>query len=337
MGNVIEIEGLAKKYRPDLFRQPRVALRGLDLVVRRGEIYGLVGPNGAGKTSTFKILLGLQRPGAGRGSILGYPLGDRRARARLGFLPELPAYYRHLRVREVLRLARALSGLAPDREADHRLLGAMGLEGQIEQPIRTLSKGQVQRVGLAQALVHGPELLILDEPMSGLDPLGRGLVKDVLRAERARGTTILLSSHVLGDVEALADSIGLLEAGRMLAAGRAEQLLEGSRAIVRLEGTGILPEEIRRILPPGSECFAGGGGAGGADGVIGIRDMAGSAIRLAAGAGTWTVRVVETDPVETQSIVAAIAASPACLTRLERERENLEEYFLRRLREREAA
>ncbi len=252
MTPVLELESLEKTYRPGLFRKQVAALRGLDLTVRRGETYGFVGPNGAGKTTTFKIVLGLLQPTGGRGCLLGHPLGSRQGRRRLGFLPELPAYYRHLTVAELLRFARSLSGVAIDSAADRRLLERLNLATVTDRPVGRLSKGQLQRVGLAQALVHEPEFLILDEPMSGLDPVGRALVKDLLRSERRRGRTILLSSHVLSDVESLADTVGLLSDGRLIREGSPEELLEDSVRSVRIEGTGPLPEDLLAGMPEGS-------------------------------------------------------------------------------------
>ncbi|MEZ4651145.1 MAG: ABC transporter ATP-binding protein [Candidatus Eisenbacteria bacterium] len=240
---------LEKVYKPSVFRRPVQALRGLDLDVRAGETYGFLGLNGAGKTTTFKLLLGLLRPTGGEGWLFGRPLGDRRALARLGFLPELPAYYPYLSGGEVLRLARDLSGAKRDDARDKRLLDELGIGFAWSRPTRRLSKGQLQRVGLAQALVHEPELLILDEPMSGLDPLARGLVKDRLRAEREAGRTIVLSTHVLADVEALSDRIGLVSEGRLLRSGRTEELLSGSVREVRIEGSGAINEDVLAGMP----------------------------------------------------------------------------------------
>ncbi len=252
MTPVLELESLEKVYRPGLFRKQVAALRGLDLTVRRGETYGFVGPNGAGKTTTFKIVLGLLRPTGGQGCLLGHPLGSPHGRRRLGFLPELPAYYRHLTVAELLRFGRSLSGVAMDAAADRALLERLNLGSMMDRPIGRLSKGQLQRVGLAQALVHEPEFLILDEPMSGLDPLGRALVKDLLRSERERGKTVLLSSHVLSDVESLADTVGLLLDGRLVREGSPGELLEDSVRSVRIAGTGALPEDLLAGMPDGS-------------------------------------------------------------------------------------
>ena len=252
MEYVIALHRLEKVYRPSVFRRPVQALRGLDMDVRAGETYGFLGLNGAGKTTAFKLILGLLRPTGGEGWIFGRPLGDRRALSRLGFLPELPAYYPYLTGGEVLRMARDLSGVPRDDARDKGLLEELGIGFAWSRPTRRLSKGQLQRVGLAQALVHGPELLILDEPMSGLDPVARGLVKDRLRAEREAGRTIVLSTHVLADVEALADRIGLVSEGRLIRSGRTEELLSGSVREVRIEGSGDVNDDVLQGTPDGS-------------------------------------------------------------------------------------
>jgi ABC-2 type transport system ATP-binding protein len=303
METVVEFERLEKVYRPGLFRRPVCALRGLDLGVRRGQIHGLIGRNGAGKTTAFKILLGLLRPSGGGGRLLGRPLGDREARRRLGFLPEAPAYYAHLRAGELLDFARALSGAGRDRAADRRLLEELGLEGLESRPLRKLSKGQLQRLGLAQALVHRPELLILDEPMSGLDPLGRAAVKRRLRAERESGRTILLSSHLLGDVEALCDTVSLIADGRLVVEGSPAELLEGTAAAVVIEGQGPLPREPLRGAPAGST--------------------------LARGDEGWTVRLANPAGDELDRCLRNLMSEGGRVQRVEAEREDLESFFLR--------
>lgn len=249
MSTIIQFERVRHVYQPGLFRRPVTALESLDLSVDRGEVYGFLGANGAGKTTTFKLLLGLLRPTSGRGAIFGLPLGAREARRRLGFVPELPSYYPHLTPLELLRLARSLSGVATDDRADTALLAGLGLETQLGRPLRRLSKGQVQRLGLAQALVHEPELLILDEPMSGLDPIGRALVKDRIRKEKEKGTTILLASHVLADVEVIADRVGFLSRGRIAVEGKPAELLARSILEVVIEGEGHLPLDFAQQLP----------------------------------------------------------------------------------------
>ncbi len=249
MTTVLSIQGLEKVYKTSLFKKPVHALRGLDLEVEPGETYGFLGLNGAGKTTTFKLILGLLRPTRGQGELLGRPLGHRESLRHVGFLPELPAYYPHLSGAEVLSLARDLAGIGQDRRQDEALLERLGIGFAMNRPVRRMSKGQVQRVGLAQSIVHDPEFLILDEPMSGLDPLARALVKDCLREQKSAGKAVLLSTHVLADLEALADRVGMLQNGRMLRTARTAELLADSVREVRIEGWGALPESAWVGLP----------------------------------------------------------------------------------------
>ncbi len=237
MEATVRLEGVRKAYRPGLLRPTLPVLKGLDLRVPPGEIYALIGQNGAGKTTTFRLLLGLIRPDAGDGTILGFPLGHEEARRRLGFLPESPCYYPFLSVRELLRLAGRLSGVSEIERSIDRSLDRLGLTAIANRALRGLSKGQLQRVGIAQASLHDPPLLILDEPMSGLDPLSRADVKGWIREMRDAGKTILLASHVLADVEALADRVGLIRDGRIAVEGSAEDLLSGTEEDVEIEFT----------------------------------------------------------------------------------------------------
>ena len=253
MDPILTLEGISKTYQPGLFRKPVQALESLDLTVRRGEIFGFLGVNGAGKTTTFKIILGMLRPSAGRGQLLHAPLGDLQALRRLGFLPELPAYYPHLSVQEVLRFARDLSGVPRDDRHDRRLLAELGVEDIYERSSRKLSKGQLQRLGLAQTLVHEPDVLILDEPMSGLDPVARGRVKDVLRGQRQAGRTVILSTHILADVETLADRLALLSDGRLVLEGTPQELLTDAPTEVVIEGEGSLPAGVVTGICPDSQ------------------------------------------------------------------------------------
>ena len=209
-GALIETQGLRKRFGA------KTAVEDLSLVVRRGEIFGFLGPNGAGKTTSLKMLLGLVEPTAGRGRVLGAPLGDRRARARLGFLPEHFRFQDWLTGRELLRFHGRLLGMggAPLEARADALLARVDLLDAAHRPIRTYSKGMTQRVGLAQALLNEPEVVFLDEPTSGLDPLGRLLVRDVIHELRDRGTTVFLNSHLLGEVEATCTRVVFLKAGR---------------------------------------------------------------------------------------------------------------------------
>ncbi len=209
----IEATGLRKRYGRKL------ALDGLSLEVRRGEAFGLLGPNGAGKSTCLKLLLGLARPTAGTARLLGRPAGDVEARRRVGFLPEHFHFYDWLSGAELLELHGRLYGMEAGqlRRRVPELLERVGLETQGKKPLREYSKGMQQRVGLAQALLHEPELVFLDEPTSGLDPLGRRLVRDVIREQRARGAAVFLNSHLLGEVEVSCDRVAFVRAGRILA------------------------------------------------------------------------------------------------------------------------
>jgi ABC-2 type transport system ATP-binding protein len=206
----------ARGLRKDFGR--KTAVRDLTLVVPRGEVFGFLGPNGAGKTTSVKMLLGLARPTAGAGRVLGRPLGDRAARARVGFLPEHFRFHEWLEGRELLRFHGRLLGL-PSRVLEPRiedLLRRVELADAGHRRLREYSKGMCQRIGLAQALLGEPELVFLDEPTSGLDPLGRLLVRDLIRDLRARGTTVFLNSHLLGEVEVTCDRVVFVKEGRVV-------------------------------------------------------------------------------------------------------------------------
>lgn len=210
MSAVVETHGLRKRFGE------KVAVEDLSLTVHAGEIFGFLGPNGAGKTTSLKMLLGLIEPTSGSARVLGAPLGDRRARAKLGFLPEHFRFQDWLTGREMLRFHGRLYGLRGARleaRADE-LLARVDLLDAASRPIRTYSKGMMQRVGLAQALLNEPALVFLDEPTSGLDPIGRLLVRDVIRELRTRGTAVFLNSHLLGEVEATCDRVSFVKAGR---------------------------------------------------------------------------------------------------------------------------
>jgi len=215
-----------------VFRHPwtlktKVAVEGLSLTVERGEIFGLLGPNGAGKTTTLKMLLGLIRPTSGSAWLLGVPVGRSESRRRVGYLPENPYFYDRLTARALLTYSGRLAGLSA-AEASRRAgvwLERLSLADRADTALRKFSKGMLQRVGLAHALLDEPELVFLDEPMSGLDPLGRREFRDLILECRERGATVVFSSHILPDVELLCDRVAVLAAGRVARSGPVDELL----------------------------------------------------------------------------------------------------------------
>ena len=228
MSLAIETIDLTKDYAVGFWRKrPRRALDGLSLQVEAGEIFGFLGPNGAGKTTTLKLLLQLVFPTSGVARILGRPPGDLDAKRRLGYLPENPYFYDYLTAEELLTYFAALLGLQPTdrRRRVSALLDDVGLGSERKLQLRKFSKGMLQRVGIAQALLNEPDLVILDEPMSGLDPLGRRDVRTLILRLRDRGCTVFFSSHVLSDAEALCSRVAILAKGRLVASGRLSEML----------------------------------------------------------------------------------------------------------------
>jgi len=244
MTPAIETTGLRKVFR-DFWRRPTVcAVDSLHLAVRAGEVFGLLGPNGSGKSTTIKMLLGLLRPTAGSISVLGRPAADIRAKARIGYLPENTHLHRFLTPRETLLYYGSLFGLdrRTRRARTDELLEMVDLAGDAERPIGGFSKGMARRVGIAQALVNAPDLLILDEPTSGLDPVACREVKDLIRALAAGGVTVLMTSHLLADVEHVCDRIAIMHRGMVQAEGAVGDLLLRSDTI-RFLVTGLSDAE----------------------------------------------------------------------------------------------
>src|SRR5215468_10350116 len=196
----------------------RVAVRNLTLEVPRGEVFGFLGPNGAGKSTSVKMLLGLVLPTSGEAQILGYAVADVKTRSRVGFLPEHFRFYDWLTPTELLKLHGRLYGMSPAklRERAPVLLDLVGLTPHSNKRLRDFSKGMLQRIGLAQALLNEPDLIFLDEPTSGLDPVGRRLVRDIIKAQRDRGATVLLNSHLLGEVEVTCDRVAFMKDGEVV-------------------------------------------------------------------------------------------------------------------------
>jgi ABC-2 type transport system ATP-binding protein len=250
--NAVRTEGLTKYYPVGFWRpRPRLALDGLNLEVAQGEVFGFLGPNGAGKSTTLKLLMRLIYPSAGRAEILGRPVGDLEVRRRIGFLPENPYLYDNLTAEEVLGYFAALFGYAAaDRRARvARVLDEVGIGPERRLQLRRFSKGMVQRVALAQALLNDPDVVFLDEPMSGLDPIGRRQVRELILRLRGRGCTVFFSSHVLSDAEALCHRIAILARGRLVASGNLADMVDfqvrGWELVVS-----DLPEETAARLRP---------------------------------------------------------------------------------------
>jgi ABC-2 type transport system ATP-binding protein len=226
MASAISVSGLSKRYRSRFARSVVNALDGLSLEVEPGEIFGLLGPNGAGKTTTVKVLLGLTYPTSGTASILGIPVGRPESRRRVGYLPEGHRFPGYLTARATLSVFGRMSGMgsADLRTRIPELLDRVRLSDWADVRVKKFSKGMVQRLGLAAALVHDPEVLLLDEPTDGVDPVGRREIRDLLRQEAARGRTILLNSHLLSEVEQTCDRVAILRQGKVVRMGRIEEL-----------------------------------------------------------------------------------------------------------------
>jgi len=257
MSSVIEIRGLRKAFHGHLGIGRTVAVDGLELTVQPGEIFGLLGPNGAGKTTTLKMMLGLLRPDAGDVRLFGLPPQDVAARARIGFLPENPYFYDYLTAVEFLDLYARLHRI-PAGDRKRRIASAIervGLAGREGTALRKFSKGMIQRLGLAQAIQHDPELVILDEPMSGLDPIGRREVRDLILAQRAAGRTVFFSSHILQDAEMLCDRVAIVFKGKLRAIGKLDDLVSREAKWIEVTIRGAVPPGLageRTIGPDGS-------------------------------------------------------------------------------------
>jgi ABC-2 type transport system ATP-binding protein len=303
----VETEALTKDYAVGFWRRrPYRALDGLTLRVERGETFGFLGPNGAGKTTTLKLLMQLVFPTSGRATILGRPAGDVSVKKRIGYLPESPYFYDHLSAEELLIYFGRLFGhdgsTARKKAAD--LLDEVGIGAERRLHLRKFSKGMLQRVGIAQALLNEPDVVFLDEPMSGLDPIGRREVRALILRLRDRGCTVFFSSHVLSDAEALCSRVAILARGRLVASGSLSDLLE-----FRIHGWELvvsdLNDDVRERLV-----------------ARGIR-------ATTIGDGRCTLELPAADPPE--RLLAELTAAGAKLVSLIPIRDTLEDYFMKQV------
>jgi len=248
----IEIDNLTKDYEVGFWRKRKVrALDGLSLTVEPGQVFGFLGANGAGKTTTIKLLMRLIYPTAGSARILGHDIGSVSMHARIGYLPENPYLYDYLTAREFMDYCGELFGLdtATRKQRTEELLTRVGLETKSwNRQLRKFSKGMLQRVGLAQALVNDPEIVFLDEPMSGLDPVGRREVRDLIGALRTQGKTVFMCSHILSDIEVLCDGVAILKGGRLAHAGSIDELRSREANLIEIVVTGADADAVKANL-----------------------------------------------------------------------------------------
>jgi ABC-2 type transport system ATP-binding protein len=257
--NAIEILGLEKTYSVGFWtKRPKRALHPLHLTVEEGEIFGFLGPNGAGKTTTLKLLMGLVFPTAGSARLLGREWTDPEVKAQIGFLPEQPYFYDHLTAHELLKYYAQLSGVSA-KERSRRVeatLQRVGLKDVQGVQLRKFSKGMLQRVGIAQAILHEPKLVFFDEPMSGLDPMGRREVRDLMEELKHEGKTVFFSTHILSDAEALCDRVAIIHKGELRGVGAVAELTSSVQGKVEIIWQGPLIPPFLKAL--GAECHVTG-------------------------------------------------------------------------------
>jgi ABC-2 type transport system ATP-binding protein len=255
----IEILGLEKTYSVGFWRKrPKCALKPLYLAVEEGEVFGFLGPNGAGKTTTLKMLVGLGFPTGGTARILGLELDDPKMKAQIGFLPEQPYFYDYLTARELLTYYGHLSGVDAKQLSGKvdAVLARVGLKDAADVQLRKFSKGMLQRAGIAQAILHDPKVVFLDEPMSGLDPMGRREVRSLIEELKSEGKTVFFSTHILSDAEALCDRVAIIHLGELRGVGAIADLTSGVRGRVEIVWrSATVPAALKAL---GAEChFAG--------------------------------------------------------------------------------
>src|SRR6266705_5009072 len=301
---IIEIENLTKDYDVGFWRKRKVrALEDLSLSIESGEIFGLLGANGAGKTTTLKLLMRLIYPTEGNARILGHDISDVAMHHRIGYLPENPYFYDYLTAREFLEYCGELFGQTRgDRgRRTESLLARVRLdEKSWNTQLRKFSKGMLQRVGLAQALINDPEVVFLDEPMSGLDPIGRREVRDLIASLRTQGKTVFMCSHILSDIEVLCDSVAIMKRGRLSQVGSLDELRARETSLVEIIATGADPAETERHLPAGAKLTTTASG----------------------------LRVEVADEQQVDAVIAALRKANGKLVAVQPVRQSLEELFL---------
>jgi ABC-2 type transport system ATP-binding protein len=309
MPPAILIEELTKDYAVGFWRKrPYRALDRLSLAIAPGEVFGFLGPNGAGKTTTLKLLMQLIFPTSGRAEILGQPVGHVATRQQIGYLPENPYFYDYLTAEELLEYFAQLFGYgaADRRKRVSALLDRVGIGAERRLQLRKFSKGMVQRVGIAQALLNDPAVIFLDEPMSGLDPLGRREVRSLILELRDQGRTVFFSSHILADAEALCSRVAIVTGGRLAAAGRLSDILAFEVRGWELVVANATPETLARLAP-----------------------VARKTTEISA--GRYTIELSLDHPPE--HLLADLAASGVGIVSLNPIRDTLEDFFVRRVAE----
>jgi ABC-2 type transport system ATP-binding protein len=252
MNYIVEIENLTKDYEVGFFKKKKVrALDGLNLQVEPGQIFGFLGGNGAGKTTTIKLLMGLMFPTSGTARILGEDISSTKMHARIGYVPENPYFYDYLTARELMMYFAELFGIEPAerKRRSEALLTRVGLEEAAwNRQLRKFSKGMLQRTGLAQSLINDPEIVFMDEPMSGLDPIGRREIRELIAGLRGEGKTVFMSTHILSDIEVLCDNVAILRQGKLAATGKLDDLLaqSGEAQTFEIHVSGISAESLSK-------------------------------------------------------------------------------------------
>ncbi len=302
MPTVIEIDRLTKEYEAGFLRKRRTrALDTLSLTVEKGQIFGFLGANGAGKTTTLKLLMRLIYPTSGTARILGHDISDISMHARIGYLPENPYFYDYLTAREFLSYCGQLFGQKAGTRASRTeaLLTRVNVEKKSwDLQLRKFSKGMLQRVGLAQALINNPEIVFLDEPMSGLDPVGRREVRDLVASLRTEGKTVFMCSHILSDIEVLCDSVAILKGGRLAHAGSLDELRSRETRLVEIIATDAAAEALKQL------------------------NINGKVTETASG-----ISIEVTDEKEVDGVIAALRSVNGKLVSVQPVRQSLEELF----------